>query len=126
MQTNRICKTCGKKYFFCSNCDKNLNDPQWKLMWHEENCKNIFEIVSSYVQKQIPKEVAKEKLEKCNLREVYTFKENIRLIIEEIIREDKKVFQMSNNENEEKPKVEEQSKKKQISKRPSHRQGKRN
>lgn len=119
MQTNRICKTCGKKYFFCSNCDKNLNDPQWKLMWHDENCKNIFEIVSSYVQKQISKEVAKKKLEKCNLKELYSFKDNIRIIIEEIIAEEKKVSQ------QEKKVVEEQPKKRPIPKR-NRQQGKRN
>lgn len=120
MQTNRVCKTCGKKYFYCSNCDKSINDPQWKLMWHDENCKNIFEIVSAYVQRQISKDVAKKKLERCYLKELYSFKDNIRIIVEEIIAEDKKVNQL------EKKDVEEQPKKRVISKRTNRQSGKRN
>ena len=93
MQTNRICKTCGVKYFYCSNCDKTLQSPQWMLMWHEENCKNVFEIVSAYVQKQIDKVTAKERLSHCNLKNLYSYKENIRKYVEEILEEDKKVVE---------------------------------
>ena len=89
MQANRVCKTCGKKYFYCSNCDKTLNSPQWMLMWHDENCKNVFEIVSDYAQGRISKKEAKNKLEKCNLRVEYTFTEKIRNYVDEIMAEPK-------------------------------------
>lgn len=84
-QVNRICKTCGKQYFYCTNCDKTLNSPQWMLMWHDENCKKVFEIVSDYAQKRISKEVAKAKIENCNLKVYYTFKDTIRNYIDEIL-----------------------------------------
>ena len=93
MQANRICKTCGKKYFYCSHCDKSKGSPEWMLMWDTENCKTIFEIVSSYIQGQINKASAKERLDKCDLKQLYSFKENIRKIIEEIIEEEKKVVE---------------------------------
>lgn len=88
-QANRVCKTCGKNYFFCSNCDKTLNSPQWMLMWCSENCKAVFEIVSDYAQKRLSKQDAKKKLEKCNLKVEYTFTEKIRNYIEEIMAEEK-------------------------------------
>lgn len=87
-QVNRICKTCGKQYFYCTNCDKTLNSPQWMLMWHDENCKKIFEIVSDYAQKRISKADAKSKIQACNLQVYYTFKEKIRNYIDEILAEE--------------------------------------
>lgn len=88
-QANRICKTCGKEYFFCTHCDKSLDSPQWMLMWHDENCKKVFEIASDYAQGRLPKDKAKKELNKCNLSVFYTFKENIRNILEDIMAEEK-------------------------------------
>lgn len=87
-QANRVCKTCGTQYYFCTNCDKTLNSPQWMLMWHSENCKNVFEIVSDYVQKRISKADAKTRIQKCDLRKYYSFTEQIRNYIDEINAED--------------------------------------
>ncbi len=95
--TNRVCKTCGKEYYYCSNCDKTLNSPQWMLMWHDENCKNVFEIVSDYVQKHISKDEAKKRLSACDLTKEYTFKESIRKYIDEINKEDKKPLEEKRN-----------------------------
>lgn len=88
-KANRICKTCGKEYFFCNNCEKNINSPRWMLLWDTENCKSIFEIVSNYAQKVDSKAVAKKKLSKCDLSEQYTFTETIRSLINEIMEEEK-------------------------------------
>lgn len=88
-QANRICKTCGKEYFFCSHCEKSLNSPQWMLMWHDENCKSVYEIASDYAQGRISKKDAKERLAKCDLKVLYTFNENIRNILEDIMAEEK-------------------------------------
>lgn len=88
-KANRICKTCGKAYFYCNNCNKKNADPQWMLMWDTENCKNVFEIVSNYAQKVDSKAVAKKKLSKCDLSKQYTFNEKIRDLIDEIMFEEK-------------------------------------
>ena len=84
-KTNRICKTCGKAYYYCPSCTKSLISPQWMLMWDTENCKNIFEIVSNYAQGIISKDVARKQLEKCDLKNRYSFKENIRKLLDEIL-----------------------------------------
>lgn len=90
-QVNRICKTCGKEYFFCSHCDKSLNSPQWMLMWHDENCKKVFEIAGDYAQGRMIKQEAKSELAKCDLKKYYTFKESVRKILDDIMAEEKVV-----------------------------------
>jgi hypothetical protein len=88
-QVNRICKTCGKEYYFCSHCEKTLNSPQWMLMWHDINCKKVFEIASEYAQGRMTKKEANKELKSCNLNVYYTFKESIRNVLDEIMTEEK-------------------------------------
>lgn len=84
---NRICLTCGKAYEYCSSCPTSLNLPVWKNLFDTENCKTVFETVSDYAQKVITKDVAKEKLSKCDISSKY--KENIQKYLNEIITEPK-------------------------------------
>lgn len=97
MRANRVCKTCGKQYYYCSNCQKNLNSPEWMLLWDTQNCKSVFEIVSDYDQKHITKEQARERLLKCNLREEYTFTEKIRNLVDEIMESNKSAKTVDTN-----------------------------
>lgn len=85
MANNRICLTCGTSYEYCGACPSGLNSPTWKSLFDEENCKNVFEIVSDYAQKTILKESANEKLLKCDLSNKDKFKKNIQSLISEII-----------------------------------------
>ena len=66
-QNNKTCICCGKKYTFCTNCGQFDNEPRWKAIYHNETCKDIFIIVSDYLQKEITKEEAKIRLLKCDL-----------------------------------------------------------
>ena len=84
MANNRICLTCGTSYEYCGACPSGLNSPTWKSLFDEENCKNVFEIVSD-AQKTISKESANEKLLKCDLSNKDKFKKNIQSLISEII-----------------------------------------
>lgn len=84
---NRICLTCGKAYEYCGSCPTSLNLPVWKNLFDTENCKTVFETVSDYAQKVITKDVAKEKLSKCDTSSKY--KENIQKYLDDIITEPK-------------------------------------
>ena len=87
-KVNRVCKTCGKAYYYCSNCNKSINSPQWMLMWDTENCKNVYEIVSNYAQGVFSKDDARKRLEKCDLKQKYTFNKKIANYIDEIMKKD--------------------------------------
>lgn len=85
MANNRICLTCGNSYEYCGACPSGLNSPTWKNLFDEENCKDVFEIVSDYAQKTIFKETANRKLLKCDLSNTGKFKSNIQSLISEIM-----------------------------------------
>ena len=85
---NRICLTCGNSYEYCTSCPTSLNLPVWKNIFDTENCKNVFETVSDYAQKAITKDVAKEKLYKCDISNKY--KDNIQKYLDDIMVETNK------------------------------------
>lgn len=72
---NRECLTCGTKYSYCPNC--NRKEPSWMAEFHDENCKNIFQICTQYNVGLLTKEVAQEELKACDLSNKENFKQFI-------------------------------------------------
>ena len=64
---NRTCIVCGHKYSYCPSCMEDAYKPKWMTIFHDENCKNIFNATSDYLANDITKEKAKELLDKCDL-----------------------------------------------------------
>lgn len=82
---NKTCICCGKKYTFCTGCGQFDNEPRWKAIYHNETCKDIFIIVSDFLQNAISKEDAKERLMKCDLSYKDQLHKNLQNGIDEIL-----------------------------------------
>ena len=85
---NRKCATCGEKYSYCPNCDRNA--PAWMAQFHEENCKNIYQICVQYNVGLLAKEQAKEALNTCDLSNKENFTECIQRDFANIFAEEPK------------------------------------
>ena len=81
-KTNRKCSTCGIKYSYCSNCDRNA--PSWMANFHAENCKNIFQICTSFNVNAMSKHEAKAALEQCDLSNKENFASCVQRDLEKI------------------------------------------
>ena len=73
---NRECLTCGTKYTYCPNC--NRKEPSWMVEFHEENCKNIFQICTQYNIGLLTKEQAQEALIACDISNEENFAQFIK------------------------------------------------
>lgn len=60
--TERKCIVCGKTYSFCPSCKNASSGDGWRFLYHDENCRDMCEILFSYRGKEITKEQAKRKL----------------------------------------------------------------
>lgn len=80
----RKCISCGEEYKFCLHCAEYDHLPRWKNMWHNENCKNLFNIASEYSVKNISAEEAKERFSKCDLSYKNKLHKNIVKAINEV------------------------------------------
>ncbi len=91
-KSNVTCSVCGKEYYLCIACDRHKVDwKPWKVIVDNENCYNIYNIVSKYIANNIYKEEARELLKTTDLSGLNNFKNLMKNKIEEILREDENV-----------------------------------
>lgn len=100
----RKCVLCGKEYKFCPTCNNDKHKPLWHKLYHDENCKNIFDALNNYNFELATKEETKEMLSKCDL--TLELSEHYRNEINAIMAEPKKSKQSKKVEIEEEPKAE--------------------
>lgn len=60
-KTNRICKTCGKAYYYCPTCNFEKR-PTWFAMWDSEKCKDMFMLLSAESMNKVSTIDAKKQL----------------------------------------------------------------
>ena len=83
---NCKCLTCGKEYYFCPKCNSHKPSPAplWRVNYCDENCKSLFDIVSSYNCGSLTDEQANAMLAKCDLSNLDKMKENIKTVVKSI------------------------------------------
>ena len=65
---NCKCLTCGTEYYFCRTCRN--KEPAWKADYCSENCKTVFETVSSFTCGSLTKDEAKANLSECDVKQL--------------------------------------------------------
>ena len=88
MKYNRLCKTCGKPYYYCPTCDSDLK-PSWFTMWDSERCKDIFLLLSNEFGGNITTEETKNQLKELNvnIKDLSEFVEPIQKHIDRVVNE---------------------------------------
>ena len=66
-KNNRKCICCSTEYRYCNSCSEDRTKPAWYAIYHNENCKNVFNTASDYLAGLITKEEAKQKFDACDL-----------------------------------------------------------
>lgn len=87
---NRECYLCGEKYNYCPTCSQDKMKPTWMAEFHDENCKNIFDICTRYNMQLMTKDEAKKALAACNLLNKENFKSYVQRDLANIFAEDPK------------------------------------
>lgn len=78
----RECYLCGKKYSYCPTCSQDRMKPAWMAEFHDENCKNIFDICTRFNMNLISKVEAQKALSTCDL----SFKESFKGYVQKDIK----------------------------------------
>lgn len=89
----RECYLCGTKYEYCPTCSQDKAKPTWMTEFHDENCKNIFDIATRFNMQLLSKDEAKAAMEKCDLSNKANFKDYAQRDLENIFAEDPKPVQ---------------------------------
>lgn len=64
---NKVCVVCGKEYEYCNRCKADANQPTWKAIYDNENCRKIMNVATEFVAGHIDKDEAKKELDTCDL-----------------------------------------------------------
>lgn len=84
----RECYLCGEKYSYCPTCSQDRMKPTWMAEFHNENCKNIFDICTRFNMKLINKTEAQKALSACNLSNKEKFKDYVQRDLANIFAKD--------------------------------------
>lgn len=76
-KNNRICYTCNKDYYFCSQCPSETKKETFYNMFCCERCSKIFKTLTDETFKKITTAQCKEKLLKLNVSVDENFKTGI-------------------------------------------------
>lgn len=89
-KNNRTCCICRKIYSYCPVCNsEDYNKPTWYFIFHDENCKKIYEVCTDYRDKKISPKEAFDKLSKLDLSDLDNFEKVTKKQIEEIFNSQK-------------------------------------
>ena len=84
----RECYLCGTEYKYCGTCTNDRMKPVWMSDFHEENCKNIFDICTRFNMDLMSKTEAQEALIACDLSNKANFKSYVQRDLDVIFAED--------------------------------------
>lgn len=93
---NHQCSICGKKYHFCLDCGNAKSFTPWRTIVDTIEHYKIFIIIRDYVNKNINKSEAKLQLNKLDLSEIDIFVPEIKIVIEDILKEEEVVVKKIN------------------------------
>ena len=81
---NRRCIVCSVAYKFCNSCVEFKHLEPWHNIFHDNNCREIYNAVSAYIGKEKTKEETKARLDKCDLSGKNNFKTAIINAIDDV------------------------------------------
>lgn len=84
-QINATCSICGRGYHLCLSCKDNMKLHPWKVHTDTSEHYKIFQILRGFNTEVYTKEEAKSKLQKVDLSDLDSLRENIKDLIKNIM-----------------------------------------
>jgi len=81
----RTCAVCGMKYDYCPTCEADRFKPTWMMTFHDNNCREIWDVLSAISCKTIDKTEGVERLEALDLSKKHNFVPNVRKYLDEVL-----------------------------------------
>ena len=89
---NRKCIVCGQNYRYCSNCAEFSGLEIWHNIFHNANCKEIYDATSMFKKTSV--EETKARLDQCDLSNKENFHTAILDVINKVyVTDNKKIIE---------------------------------
>ena len=90
-QINATCSICGNGYHLCISCKDSMKLHPWKMHTDSASCYQVFQVVKGYNTGVYNREEFKSKLKSIDLSNLENYREHIKLIIKDALKEEKTV-----------------------------------
>lgn len=90
-KNNATCSICGKKYYACFSCKEAMNLHPWKLHCCSVDCYKTFQTVRGFSTGVYSKDEFKSKLKNLDLSNLDNYRQHIKALITDALKEDKAV-----------------------------------
>lgn len=88
---NATCSICGTGYYACFSCKEAMNLHPWKLHCCSADCYKTFQTIRGFSTGVYSKEEFKSKLKKLDLSNLENYREHIKTLIKNTLKEDEVV-----------------------------------
>lgn len=89
-KNNATCSICGKGYYKCLSCQSEMKSQPWKQYTDTSEHYKIYQVIHGFNIGVYTKDEANKKLQAIDLSDLNDLRDNIRKIIKDIMKEDKK------------------------------------
>ena len=87
-KNNAYCAICGNPYHVCMSCLDSMRLSPWKIHTDTSEHFKVYQVVHGFTSNVYGKDEAKIKLKNIDLRDMKSFRPNIKEIIKDILKED--------------------------------------
>ena len=90
-KNNATCSICNKSYYVCMGCGNTRQLQPWKTYCCSPDCYKVFQVVKGFSTGMYAKDEFKSKLNNIDLSNLENFRESVKLVIKDALKEDKPV-----------------------------------
>jgi hypothetical protein len=90
-KNNATCSICGKPYYVCMGCRDTMQLQPWKIHCCSPDCYRTFQVVKGFSTGVYTKDEFKSKLKNINLSNLENYREHIKVLIKDALKEEKPV-----------------------------------
>lgn len=90
-ENNATCSICDNGYHLCLSCKDSIKLSPWKLHCCSVECYQIFQAIKGFSNGVYNKDEFKSKLKKIDLSNLENYREHIKVLIKDALKEDEHV-----------------------------------
>lgn len=88
-KNNSTCSICGQEYYACLSCKDSVQLQPWKIYCCTADCYKVFQVVRGFSTGVYTKDEFKSKLQNVDLSNLENYKESIKALIKDALKENK-------------------------------------
>ena len=100
-KNNATCSICGSPYHVCHSCKDSIQLQPWKIHCCSADCYKTYQVVRGFSTGVYTKDEFKSKLNNIDLSNLENYREHIKALIKDALKEDKPIVEIIDEKIEE-------------------------